>query len=88
MLYLNSKTGFAPITRQIRGGFTAPQFSNLHIGLSYRVSLIYSPHRPLTVSSSERGVSPDLLEYLAQTYLETPQFPFNLSDAVYLRWFR
>jgi len=96
MLDRNSLSGFGFITRQIRGRFTAPQpgrFTapqpgNPHIASGYGAYLIHSPHRSLTVSTSERGVPLDLLEYLAQTYLRTAQVLSSLSDGVSLSWFR
>ena len=88
MLDLNSQTGFGFITRQIRGRFTAPQPGNPHVASGYGVCLIHSPHRSLTVSTSERGVPLDLLACIAQTYLRTAQFLTFLSEGGSLGWFR
>jgi len=88
MLDRNSQTGFGFITRQIKGRFTAPQPSNPHIASGLRVCPVHSPHRSLTVSTSERGVPLDLLACIAQTYLRTAQFLSALSDGISLRWFR
>ncbi len=90
VLNRDSLSGFGFIARQIKGRFTAPQPGNPHVASGLRACLAqsYSPHRSLTVSTSERGVRLDLLTCIAQAYLRTAQFLSAPLDGVSLRWFR